>query len=218
MTAAQGIVNKVDGKQLSSVEDSLRAVEAARTACEKAGRTSEQDQLLRAKNELSAHLAYLQRKAGEPPVKKLTPEEIAVLVKQGDPACPKGQAYRRSPAQEIKCTGPQLVDMSWRSAEAYFGGRGYKMTSTDSPPTLRAEYGAELVVYTFATPKDDKPPRCLTFYPPPGIGWQEATGRVTGVPLRKLESGKTVRTDRGELALRIDQSDTKLIVYVGECG
>jgi hypothetical protein len=217
MTSAQDIVNKVDGKQQTSVEQSLAAVEAARAACEKAGRNTERDELTRAKNELQAHLDYMKRKAAEPRVEKLTPDQIAALVKNGDPSCPKGQAYKRTPAQEIRCTGPQIADMDWKSADAYYTNRGYKVTSTPAPPTLRAEYGAELVVFTFATQNDDQPAKCIAFYPPMGISWQEATGRITGVQMRKLENATTVKTGHGERPLKIDQSETKLIVYVGDC-
>jgi hypothetical protein len=97
MTTAQGIVNKVDGKDRASVETSLAAVETARAACEKAGRNTEQDELVKAKNELQAHLDYMKRKASQPPPTKQTAEQIAELVKNGDPGCPKGQLYRRSP-------------------------------------------------------------------------------------------------------------------------
>ena len=217
MTTAQGIVNKVDGKQQSSVEESLAAVETARAACEKAGRLTERDELVKAKNELKAHLDYLKRKAAEPKVEKLSPDQVAALVKSGDPSCPKGQAYKRSPTQEIRCTGPQIVDMNWKSADGYFTNRGYNMTTTPTPPTLKAEYGAELVVFTFAAQNDEQPAKCLAFYPPIGMSWQEATGRITGVAMRKLENAKSVKTAHGEVPLRIDQSETKLIVYVGDC-
>jgi hypothetical protein len=215
MTTAQGIVNKVDGKSRASVEESLAAVESARAACEKAKRGTETDELVKAKNELSAHLDYMKRKAGEAPKPKISPDQLAELVKKGDPDCPKGQAYRPSPKQEIRCTGPQIADMNWKAATTYFGNRGYKMTVT--PPTVRAEYGAELLVFTFTAADDEKPAKCLTYYPVPGETWQEATGKVTGVQMRKLENAKTVKTEHGEVPLRVDASDVKLIVYVGEC-
>jgi hypothetical protein len=217
MTTAQGIVNKVDSKDQSSVEQSLAAVETARAACEKAGRNTESDELVKAKNELQAHLDYMKRRAAQPKVEKLTPDQIAALVKNGDPSCPKGQAYKRSPTQEIHCTGPQIVDMNWKDADAYYTNRGYKITSTPSPPTLRAEYGAELVVFTFVAPNDDQPAKCVAFYPPIGISSQEATARITGTPMRKLENAKVVKTAHGERTLRVDQSETKLIIYIGDC-
>jgi hypothetical protein len=217
MTTAQELVKKVDGADLSSVRASIDSVESARAACEKAGRRTEQEELVAAKNQLQAHADYLERKAKEPAKKKQTPEELAALVQHGDPGCPKGQAYRPAPAQEVRCTGPQLVDMSWKSVEGYFNARGYKITTTDTPPVLKAEYGAELLAYTFAKPKDDQPARCLAYYPPPGLPWQEATARVTGAPLRKLENAHTVRTAQGERTLRVDESEKKLIIYVGEC-
>ena len=217
MTTAQGIVNNVDGKDQKSVEQSLAAIETARAACEKAGRNTERDELVRAKNELQAHLDYMKRKSTEPKVEKLTPDQIAALVKNGDPSCPKGQAYKRSPTQEIRCTGPQIADMNWKSAADYYTNRGYKVTTTPSPPTLKAEYGAELAVFTFAAQNDDQPAKCIAFYPPIGMPWQEATGRLTGTQMRKLENAKTVKTAHGERPLRVDESATKLIIYIGEC-
>lgn len=217
MTTAQGIVNKVDGKQESSVEESLTAVESARAACEQAGRNTERDELVKAKNQLQAQLDYLERKSGEPPAPKLTAEQVAALLKSGDPSCPKGQAYRRSPTQEIRCTGPQIADMNWKGAEDYYTNRGYKLTTTPAPPTIKAEYGAELVVFTFTAQNDDKAAKCLAFYPPIGMPWQEAVGRLTGTPMKKLENGKTVKTAHGDVLLRVDESATKLIVYLGDC-
>lgn len=218
MTTAQELVKKVDGADLSSVRESIAAVESARAACEKAGRRTEQDELVAAKNQLQAHVDYLERKAKEPAKKKQTQEELAALAAHGDPGCPKGQAYRPSPAQEVRCTGPQLVDMSWTSVEAYFNARGYKITTTETPAVLKAEYGAELLSYTFAKSKDDQPARCLAYYPPPGMPWMEATGRITGVALRKLENAHTVHTEHGERPLRVDETDKKLIIFVGDCG
>ena len=218
MSSAQEIVKKVDGKDRASVEESLRAVDAARAACGEAGRTTEQGELGQARNELQAHLDYMTRKAAAPAPQKQTAEQLAALAQHGDPSCPKGQAYKRSPKEEIKCTGPQIAEMGWSKAEAYFTSRGYKITHTDAPPTLKVEYGGELVVFGYAAPREEGPPRCLTYYPPPGMSWQEGAGRMTGAPMKKLENAKTVHMDRGEIALHVDQSESKLIVYLGECG
>jgi len=108
--------------------------------------------------------------------------------------------------------------MSFSKAQEYFQNRGYKLATTDSPPTLKAEYGAELYVFTYAAPHDEHPPKCLTIYPVPGVPYQEATGRATGVQMKKIEKGSTVTTDHGAIPLRVDESDTKLIIYLGDCG
>ena len=220
MATAQDIVKKVDAKDLSSVQQSLDAVELARAACDKAGRTGERDELLKAKNELAGHADYLKRKAARPPPRrKRTPVEFAQIALHGDPNCPKGQAYKEEGSnKEIKCVGLELADMGFAKAEEYFRGRGFKLTESDAPPTLKAEYGAELYVYTYAAPKDEHPPRCLTLYPVPGASWEEAAGRATGAPLRHLEKDKTtVETGHGKVPLRVDQSETKLVVYIGDC-
>jgi hypothetical protein len=217
MTIAQGVVKNVDGKDPSSVDEAIKKVEDARAACDVAGRTTERDELVAAKNQLVAHADYLKRKASEPKTPKRTPEELASLVKHGDPGCPKGQAYKQTPTgPEVRCTGPELVDMSAKKVEEYFSGRGYKITKTTAPPTLKAEYGAELLVYTFAQ-TDDAPARCVAYYPPPGMNGLEAAARLTGVNPVKLEKAKTVRTANGEAPLRVEETEAKLVVSVGTC-
>jgi hypothetical protein len=218
MGSAQEIVKNVDAKDTASVEKSLVAVDMALTACEEAGRNTERAELLQAKNELRVHLDSLEHRANRPAAKQRTPDEIAALVANGDPDCPKGQAYKDNDSKkEIKCTGVLPIDMSWPKAEAYFKHRGFKVTSTDAPPVLKAEYGAELFVFTYAAPKDDKPPKCLVLYPAPEITWEEATSRATGTPQSKLKKGGTVHSDHGDLAVDVDQGENKLIVRIGDC-
>lgn len=218
MTSAQEIVKNVDAKDADSVQKSLVAVDMALTACKEAGRNTERDELIQAENELKAHLESLRERANRQPAKKRSPEELAALVANGDPDCPKGQAYKdKDSKKEIRCTGVLPVDMNWAKAENYFGHRGFKITVADSPPVLKAEYGAELFVFTYATPKDTNAARCLTLYPAPEITWQEATSRATGTPPSKLKKGGTVHTDHGDVALAVDEGENKLVVRLGDC-
>lgn len=219
MGSAQETVKAVDAKDASTVEKSLVAVDMALTACQEAKRNTEVAELQQAKNELRAHLDALERRANRPAAKKRTPEEIAALVTSGDPECPKGQYYKdKDSKKEIKCTGVLPVDMGWPKAETYFKHRGFKVTTTDSPPVLKAEYGAELFVFTYATPKDQNAAKCLALYPAPEITWEEATSRATGSPPNKLKKGGTVHTDRGDVPVRVDEGENKLIVKIGDCG
>jgi hypothetical protein len=219
LTSAQPVVAAVDAKSIQSVQATYEAVEAARAACAEAGRHDEHDQLLKAKNELLGHLEYLKKKEHARENARLTPAQLETLVKAGDPDCPKGQAYKhRESGKEIRCTGPQIVDLGWKQAEAYFSSRGFKIQTTTTPPTLRAEYGAELIVYTFDSVGSTEPARCVTLYPAPGIPWMEATARATGVQPRFLkQEGGTVRIKRGAVPLVVDERDDGLTVQVGEC-
>ena len=218
MTSAQALVKNVDGKDSASLANSLAAVGQAIDACSKAGRTSEVDSLTRAKNELGAQADYLKKRAGRPERKKPSPEELAALVAKGDPNCPRGQAYKPDPnGKEIRCTGSQLIDMGFSDAQKYFDSRGYKLTTNDAPPTLTAEYGAEKFVFTYASPKDEHPPRCLTLYPAPGIPYQEATGRATGVRMKKIAKDGTLKTSHGEIPIHVDEGPSTLVIRLGEC-
>jgi len=218
MTSAQPIVAQVDGKSQASVERSLAAVTEAYAACEKAKLGSEREQLLKAKNELSAQLEHLKARERRRKLQAPTEEELAALVKQGDPSCPKGQAYKPKNAKsEVRCTGPQIADMPLAALKEYYADRRYKLTNQDSPPELRAELGSELYVFSFDKP-DDTAPRCITAYAAPGLSWQEVTSRLTGTPPEKLKLGDNVRSGRGELALRVEHATDKPTIHLGNCG
>lgn len=211
---AQKVVLDVDSKSIDSVRESLGAVEAAMQACDKAERYEERDELAKARNQFKGHLDYLEKKAAEKKRKKRSPEEIARLVKTGDPSCPKGQAYKHD-EKMIRCTGPQLIDMPWATAKEYFDARGYKITSEGNQ--LRMEYGAELYVFTYPSAESTSPPQCLTIHPPPGMSWQEAAARATAALPQRLEQGGTVPSSRGKLPLSVKEEKSKVVVRLGQC-
>src|SRR5689334_3825054 len=113
MSSAQETVKGVDSKDTESVQKSLVAVDMAFRACDEAGRNTEKAELQQAKNELKVHLDSLVQRANRPAAKKRSPDEVAGLVANGDPDCPKGQAYKdRESKREIKCIGALPIDMS----------------------------------------------------------------------------------------------------------
>jgi hypothetical protein len=213
---AQEIVKALDSKSTESLGNAVRALEAAVTACEKASMGAEREKLVQAKNEIAAHLALLEKRARRK--KAASPEELRRLEREGDPTCPKGQGYKQAGVKEIKCTGPQLVDMSMDAAEQYFSSRHYKLAKSDAPPRLRAEQGAEVYVFTYDKPNDTAGPKCLELYPIPGVPLAEAVGRATGARLEKLKSGGSVKAERGELALLFEEANQKLAARIGSCG
>jgi len=218
MTSAQAIVTSVDSKSIASVQQSLTAVSEAHAACDKAKAGTEREQLLKAKHELSAQLHLLEQRASRRKLQAPTPDELAQLVKSGDPACPKGQAYKpKGSKDEVRCVGPQLADMNAEGLKAYYGDRHFKVTSRESPAEVRAELGSELYVFAF----DDlsaAAPRCVTAYAPPGSSWQEVTARLTGTPPEKLKLDAPVKSGRGELALKVEHVTDKPTVHLGQCG
>jgi len=218
LEAAQKVVLEVDASSMESVRTSLNAVEGAVTACDQAERYKDKNELVKARNQLRAHLDTLQRRATEPGRRKLTPEEVEKLVKTGDPSCPRGQGYRHgATGKDIRCVGPQLVEMGYAEARAYFDKRGYKLTQ-EPPGTLKAEYGAERFVLSYETPSDVKPPRCFTLQPAPELSWQEATARVTGISPERLKPTGTVATKDGPRPLLVQAAETKALVRIGDCG
>jgi hypothetical protein len=213
---AQEIVKALDSKSTESLGNAVRALSSAITACEKASMGAEREKLVQAKNEIAAHLSLLEKRAKRK--KAATPEELRRLEREGDPTCPKGQGYKQAGSKEIKCTGPQLVDLGMGAAEQYFSSRNYKLTKTDTPPRLRAEQGAEVYVFTYDKPNDTTGPKCLELYPIPGVPLPEAVGRATGARLEKLKSGGSVKAARGELALFFEEANQKLVAKIGSCG
>ena len=215
----QAIVYKVDAGASESVAQSLKAVEATLALCKKAERHKEVAELTSAKNQLSAQLTAIEKRAARRKRPKHKPDELAQLEKRGDPKCPKGQAYRHKElGKEIKCIGPQVADMSFGQAKDYFSERNYSIQTTDQPATLKAEYGSERYVFDYEAPNDTKPPKCLTLYPAPGVPWDEATARATGAAPDKLKRGTPIKAERGELPLKVDDSPNKLIIRIGNCG
>ena len=218
MTSAQAIVTQVDSKSIPSLEQSLAAVTAAHAACEKAKLGTEREQLLKAKHELSAQLNLLEQRASRKKLQAPSADELARLVKSGDPSCPKGQAYKpKGSKDEVRCTGPQIADMRADEVKAYYSERRFRISSKDAPAEVRAELGSELYVFSYAK-LGDAAPRCVTAYAAPGLSWQEVVARLTGMPPEKLKLDTPVKSGRGELSLKVEHETDKPTIYLGECG
>jgi hypothetical protein len=213
--AAQERVNQVDAKSKASVEASLTGVEAALATCKQAQRHREVDQLISAKNQLVAQVGALERRAARKARKPPSPEELKRLEKEGDPNCPKGQAYRPEGAKEIRCTGPQLAEMSAGVAAKYFDELGFRV-KRPVPSRVEAEHGAERTTLVYADPPGESAPRCIELVPAPDIPWLEALTRATGANPSKLKTttGK-VKLTQGELAYSVDEKNN--IVKIGNC-
>jgi hypothetical protein len=217
MTSAQAIVNQVDSKSIPSLEQSLTAVSEAHAACEKAKLGTEREQLLKAKNEISAQLNLLRQRATRKKLQAPSQEELASLIKNGDPTCPKGQAYKpKDSKSEVRCSGPQLSDMNAEALQQYYGDRRFKVTTRENPAEVRAELGSELYVFAFDK-LTDAAPRCVTAYAPSGMSWQELTSRLTGTPPERLKLDAPVKTGRGELALSVEHATDQPTVRLGDC-
>jgi hypothetical protein len=217
MSSAQSIVARVDGKSATSVQASLAAVEEAYAVCEKAKLGAEREQLLKAKNELSAQLELLERRANRK--KRVAPsaDELARLAKSGDPTCPKGQAYKpRESPSEIRCTGPQIVEMKAEDLKAYYADRRFKVTTREAPAEVRAELGSELYVFSFDELTDGAP-RCVVAYSAPGSSWQEVTSRLTGVSPERLKLGAPIKAGARELPLKVEHETDKPTIRLGSC-
>lgn len=217
MSSAQSIVARVDGKSVTSIKASLAAVEEAHAACDKAKLGPEREQLLKAKNELRGQLDLLELRARRKKQTAPSPEDLARLAKSGDPACPKGQAYKpRGSTAEIRCTGPQLVEMGAEDVKAYYGDRRFKVTTQDAPAEVRAELGSELYVFRFDA-WSDAAPRCVTAFSAPGSSWQEVTSRLTGVPPERLKLDVAVKAGARELPLKVEHATDKPTIRLGSC-
>lgn len=220
LASAQEVVNGLDSKSVESLGGAVTALDSAIAACDKAGLGSERDKLIEAKNQIGAHKALLERKAARKKRAALTPDELAKLVKDGDPSCPKGQAYKQGggAGKEVRCTGAQLTDLPMADVREYYETRRFKITETADPPRLRMEYGAELYVFTFDKPNDTTGAKCIEVYPAPGIPWREAVARTTGAPLDRVKAGGSVKAKRGDLTVRVEDTEKKQLARIGDCG
>lgn len=212
---AQEVVRNVDAKSIDSVQKSAAAVETALTTCRSANRHGEVDQLVPVKNQLAAQAGALERRAARGARKKLDPEELRRLSKEGDPNCPRGQAYRPEGGKEIRCTGPQLAEMSSADAQRYFDELGYRVRRP-SPEKLEAERGAERTTFVYPSSAADARPSCVLLVPAPDIPWAEALTRATGANPAKLKqtTGK-LELAQGVLAYAVDEKNAS--IRIGDC-
>jgi hypothetical protein len=212
--ASQQKVLQVDSKSTDSVRSSLEAVKTALAACKSANRSTEVDNLVKARNELGAQLEVLERRASRKPRRELLPDELARLEKEGDPSCPKGQTFRLENKKEVKCTGPQLVEMPRADVKRYYEERGYRVK--DTPPNgVTIERGAEKYTFTYPSADSAVGPSCVVLVPPHGMPWQEALSRATGKHPDKLEPKGSVSVPKGELPYAVDEKN--VVLRIGAC-
>lgn len=218
--SAQAVVLAVDGKRLDSLDTSIGAVDAAIQTCEAAGRSSEVQELQKAKSNLSSHRDVVFRNEEMKRARtERSPKEIEQLAQSGDPLCPRGQAYVHGKSgKRIRCTGPQPAQMDWLEARAYFKRRGYAITENAEATRLRLAYGAETLVFDYARPDSDEAAACITLYPSPDRSWQESTSRITGVSPGRIKSGRPLRMGRVSRPLRVEDDPNRVIVWLGDCG
>ena len=218
MASAQATLKEIDSSSLQSVNVSLTAVNAALRSCTVAQREGEVSELRKARDQLFAHQQLLEHRVSKKATAKLTPDELERLVKNGDPSCPKGQAYKHGDSgKEVRCTGLQPIAMNYAQAKEFYTDRGFKLKDIATPPALEAEYGGEKYVFHFDRVDSLNPPVCLTLYPRPGMSWQEAVARTTGARPDRMQGKNTVDTPRGTVALRVVETLHKLIVHLGQC-
>lgn len=212
---SQQKVLKVDAKSKDSVADSLVAVKSALAACREAQRNDEVDNLVKARNELGAQLDALDRRSKRKPRRELTPDEMNELEKNGDPSCPKGQSFQlEKNRKDVKCLGPQLVEMPRDDLKRYYEERGYRVK--DVPPNdVRIERGAEQYSYTYPSAAASDRPTCAKLVPPHGMPWKEALARATGKHPDKLEQKGTLALLQGSLEYVVDEKN--VVIRIGAC-
>jgi hypothetical protein len=218
--SAQTVVLDVKPEELPSVETSLTAVSRAIDSCSAAGRGGEVEELSKARTQLATHRDRLVRRAELRAQRKpeTSAEDLALLVKSGDPNCPRGQAYVHGKGgPRVRCVGPQPIDMNRRAISAYFEKRGFRRLPVEAPTELRFIYGAETTVFQYAEPDESAPPRCVIIYPPPGTSWQEATARLTGAAPARLKAGGSVPSSAGPRRLDVEEGPDKVIARIGDC-
>ncbi|HSC85740.1 MAG TPA: hypothetical protein VLC09_00635 [Polyangiaceae bacterium] len=218
MSTAQAALLAMNAGDRANVQQVLGGIESALASCQAAGRSTEVKELTEAKANLSGHLVALDKRASQGSPHALTPEQLAKLIKEGDPACPRGHAYEHGDSKKtIRCTGPQLYEMSLAQAQDHYTRRGFSLAIDPTRKRLKAEYGAEVVVFDFAESDSKKPAACLTLVAPPGIPWQEVVTRATGVPPARLTEGKPVQLDGRQLAVRLEGKGPDKTVLLGDC-
>lgn len=205
-----------DREDLAQAQKTLAAVERTLSACKEAKRTEEVEKITDAQRQLTSHVNALKERAEREKRPKLTPEQLAELKAKGDRSCPKGQEYEHyQNGVVIKCTGPQLYEMSPADVTEYFKRRGFRKSETGN--RLSFERGAQVLEFEYPAISADAVPECVTIVADPGIPWQETVIRATGVKPRGLKLGKPVTTTRGARELLVEGGPEQFTVKLGKC-
>lgn len=204
-----------ESKELDGVQQALEAVDSAIPLCKKANLHKEVAELEKAQRTLQSSANQLRTYM---PRKELSPEELDKLVKDGDPNCPKGQAYNyRKTGKQVKCTGPQVVAFTRGQAEEYFKNRGFRVKAEGT--RIDAEFGPESYHYEFSGADANAKSQCLRVLAMPGMTWEESVSRVTGAHPMHLKKGTTVRAEDGSKWPLAHVENEKQAEYrLGKCG
>jgi hypothetical protein len=201
----------VDPQDLASVESALSAVQGNLEVCERASLVDESKQLSLAKRKLESHQSYLHSRESQ---KELTPEQLDLLEKNGDPDCPRGQLYQyKKSGKKIRCTGTQIISMNEAEAKAYFGGRGFKVVDADKG--IKAEMGSESYAFEYAD--RSRAAECVVIFSSPGIAWQETVARVTGAMPSRLKEGTPVHVGKIDIPYSLVADPVQAILKFGTC-
>jgi hypothetical protein len=217
MATAQTIVNAVESNSIDSVNRCIGAIQSAEAACKRAGRDSEVKELTQAKERFEGHRVLLEeRNERKQQRESISPAQLEKLLRDGDPSCPRGQGYlNKASNKEIRCTGVQPAEMNWSQAKKYFGTHNFRSVMTGEESILTLESGAERYVFHYTEKDSPNPARCIVIYSKPGISWQEAVARNTGVPPERLKDGGTITLAQGRLQLSVD--DKNQVARIGDC-
>jgi hypothetical protein len=100
-------------------------------------------------------------------------------------------------------------------AEKYFKGKGLRSIQGKPREVLAMEAGAERYLFFYRETSGNAPPYCLVLYPKPGISWQEAVSRITGVSPDQLKPAGNVTVSGIALPILLDERQT--IIRLGAC-
>ena len=215
---AHGLITSLEAqetKDLEGVQAALEAVESSLPICKKANLQKEVAELEKTQRTLESNANRLRSYV---PRKELSPEELAKLVKEGDPNCPKGQSYSyRKTGKVVKCTGPQIVAFTRGQAEEHFKNRGFRLKVEGTH--LDAEFGPESYKYEFSGTDATAKARCLHVLAMPGMSWEESVSRVTGVNPALLKKGAVVAVgDGSKWPITHIENEKQAAYTLGKCG
>lgn len=217
MAEAQSAVNTVESDSVDSLTRSIQLIELAESTCRTAGRDGETKQLTQARERLTGHRVLVEeRDARRKERESLSPTVLEKLVREGDPNCPRGQAYQnKASGKEIRCTGLQPVEMGWEQARKYFASRNFRRVDTGDDRTLTLESGGEKFVFRYDQKDSTRAADCVIVYPRPGISWQEAVARSTGIPPERLKNGSAITVGQRRMPLTVDEQNQ--VARLGDC-
>lgn len=200
----------------ASVTATLGELKEALSAC-RAAKSPEVSEIEEGLKNVEHHLRRLESGEVKPPPPPPGAEELSDLEKNGDPGCPRGQAYQHPILKkQILCKGPLMIEHNYEQVVEYF--QKHRVEAAKKDAMLRGAQAGVAYTFKFDQVESKQGPLCLTLDAPKEKKPEELIAFATNVPIAKIDVTKpTLLVDDQEVAVKVTTGESGTSVVLGNC-